>query len=155
MAYTGAVGENKWYNISEIAKEKVLQIFLNWFIPFVLGGIISFCATLIKGVFKRESAERVGIQCLLRTEIIRQHEKYVRYGYCPIYAKEALKREYAAYHDLGGNDVASKLFNELMALPEEDCEDKKDSVRSGIGGYCAVKKERCAGRDLDGNGEEL
>lgn len=60
-----------------------------------------------------------GVQCLLRAEIIRSNEKYLHKGYCPIYAKESLKRVYDAYHALGGNDVATHLYNELMELQEE------------------------------------
>lgn len=33
--------------------------------------------------------------------------------------KEALKRAYHAYHDLRGNDVATRLYNEVMELPTE------------------------------------
>ena len=57
------------------------------------------------------------VQCLLRAEIIRSHEKYTERGRCPIYAREALTRAYKAYHALGGNDVATDLYNELMELP--------------------------------------
>lgn len=97
----------------------MIQAIYNWLVPFVLGGLISFCAALIKNRTKKAQAEAAGICCLLRAEIIRQHEKYTDKGYCPIYAKEALKKAYAAYHDLGGNDVATKLFDELMKMPEK------------------------------------
>lgn len=71
---------------------------------------------------KRRQDERTeqleaGVQCLLRAEIIRSHEKYTERGKCPIYAREALTRAYKAYHALGGNDVATDLYNELMELP--------------------------------------
>lgn len=68
---------------------------------------------------KRDSALESGVQCLLRAEIIRNHDKYIDKGYCPIYAKEALKRAYAAYHVLHGNDVATGLYNEVMVLPTD------------------------------------
>ena len=60
-----------------------------------------------------------GLQSLLRLEIIRSHEKYIDKGYCPIYAKESLTRAYKIYHHLGGNDVATDLYNEIMELPLE------------------------------------
>lgn len=66
----------------------------------------------------REKAVELGLQCLLRAEIIRSFEKYSDRYYCPIYAKEALKREYDSYHKLGGNDVATGLFKKIMELPE-------------------------------------
>lgn len=59
-----------------------------------------------------------GLQSLLRTEIIRQNEKYVERCYCPIYAKDALRRVYEAYHALGGNGVMTDLYNDVMQLPE-------------------------------------
>lgn len=59
-----------------------------------------------------------GTQCLLRAEIIRQYEKWIDRGYCPIYAKDALTKEYNSYHDLGGNGTITGLYNELMELPE-------------------------------------
>ena len=33
-----------------------------------------------------------GVQCLLRAEIIRAHDKYTQKHFCPIYAKESLTR---------------------------------------------------------------
>lgn len=62
----------------------------------------------------------MGTQCLLRAEIIRSHEKYIDRGYCPVYAKEALTKEYQAYHNLGGNDVATALYEQLMVLPNDE-----------------------------------
>lgn len=66
---------------------------------------------------ERTEQLEAGVQCLLRAEIIRSHEKYTERGRCPIYAREALTRAYKAYHALGGNDVATDLYNELMELP--------------------------------------
>lgn len=99
--------------------KEVVMIILKWLIPAVCGGIITWAVTYIKLRKKRESALESGVQCLLRAEIIRNHDKYLDRGYCPIYAKEALKRAYAAYHALRGNDVATQLYNEVMALPTE------------------------------------
>ncbi len=56
-------------------------------------------------------------QCLLRKDIIRDHEKYTGKGYCPVHIKESITREYKAYHNLGGNDVATELYHQIMDLP--------------------------------------
>lgn len=91
------------------------QQVINWLVPFLLGSAVSFIGTMcIK--FK---AIKNGIQCLLRAEIIRSHEKYMEKGHCPIYAKEALTRAYKAYHALKGNDVATELYEETLRLPCE------------------------------------
>ena len=60
-----------------------------------------------------------GVQCLLRAEIIRCHDKYTVRKYCPVYAKENLNRAYTAYHNLGGNDIATALYDACMELPEQ------------------------------------
>ena len=67
-----------------------------------------------------------GVQCLLRAEIIRSHDKYTTRGYCPIYAKESLRRAYTAYHNLGGNDIATALYNDCISLPEQLREENED-----------------------------
>ncbi len=101
--------------------------------PSVIAAAISGAVTLLNVVFtavfntirdrrqKKSSDERNiedGLQCLLRAEIIRAHEKYTTRGYCPIYAKESLRRVYTAYHNLGGNDIATSLYNECLNLTD-------------------------------------
>lgn len=94
----------------------ILDKILGWAIPFICGSIAAGCITWMKAAQRKNSALERGVQCLLRAEIIRNDEKYTDRGYCPIYAKEALKNAYSAYHDLGGNDVATALYNETMSL---------------------------------------
>lgn len=98
----------------------IVEKIISWAVPFVCGGIITGIVAYIKALKKRIDAIGEGVQCLLRAEIIRNHEKCMNKGFCPIYAKEALKRAYHAYHDLQGNDVATGLYNEVMALPTEE-----------------------------------
>ena len=93
----------------------VFETVLKWFIPFVCGAGIS----ALVAHFKKKSALEDGVQCLLRAEIIKAHDKYTERGYCPVTMKEALSKEYTAYHNLGGNDVATNLYNELMKLPRD------------------------------------
>ena len=92
----------------------ILEKVISWLVPFLCGALFSGLALWFGG-FK---ALRDGVQCLLRAEIIRQNEKWVKAGYCPVYAKQALSREYKAYHGLKGNDVATGLYEETMDLPE-------------------------------------
>lgn len=99
--------------------EWLIDILISWAIPFVLGGIITGLVAYIKAMHRRNTALEDGVQCLLRAEIIRMHDKYTARGYCPIYAKESLKRAYNSYHTLGGNDVATGLYEDTMELPTE------------------------------------
>ena len=73
----------------------------------------------LKTEHDRNEAIAAGTQSLLRESIVDNYNKYTDKGYCPIYAKESIKHTYEAYHNLGGNDVATKLYNTLLAMPEE------------------------------------
>lgn len=93
----------------------IFETIVKWFIPFIFGAGVS----ALVAHFKKKSALEDGVQCLLRAEIIKVHDKYLEKGYCPVAMKEALSKEYTAYHNLGGNDVATSLYEELMKLPKE------------------------------------
>jgi hypothetical protein len=57
-----------------------------------------------------------GMLALLRSEIIRQHEKYTEREWIPVYAMDNVNDLYKAYHDLGGNGTITKLVKELENL---------------------------------------
>ena len=75
---------------------------------------------------KRTEQLEAGVQCLLRAEIIRSHEKYMDKGFCPVYAREALSRAYEAYHALGGNGTITGLYNQIIALPTDKEDNHED-----------------------------
>ena len=91
------------------------EMILKWLVPFLCGAAVTFAGTMLI----RLQAIKNGLQCLLRAEIIKSHEKYSERGECPIYAKEAMTRAYKAYHALGGNDVATELYHKILELPNE------------------------------------
>lgn len=76
-------------------------------------------AERLKAEHAKYDAIAEGMQSLLRESIVTNYNRYSGKGYCPIYAKESLKNVYRAYHDLHGNDVATGLYNELLAMPTE------------------------------------
>lgn len=98
---------------------------LHW-VEFLFSGVSTILAVLYRDVRKRLKAEHdkntaiaEGVQSLLRESIVQNYNEYHDKGYCPIYAKESIKRVYKAYHNLGGNDVATKLYEKLLEMPEE------------------------------------
>ena len=107
---------------------EIIDIIVKWAIPFILSTAASAAIAYTRAI-KKKSTEREaeqdkrmtamenGLQSLLRAEIIRANDKYTGQGFCPIYAKEALRRSYEAYHALGGNDIATKLYEDCMKLP--------------------------------------
>lgn len=67
-----------------------------------------------------------GVRSLLRENIVANYNKYQDRQYCPIYAKESVKQVYAAYHNLGGNDVATELYHKLLVMPEEPQKEREE-----------------------------
>ena len=74
----------------------------------------------------RNEAIADGVQSLLRESIVSSYNKYNDKGYCPIYAKESVKKVYAAYHNLGGNDVATSIYNKILNMEEEPPKTNKE-----------------------------
>ena len=67
---------------------------------------------------KKNEAIAEGVQSLLRESIVNNYNRYSDKGFCPIYAKESMKKVYKAYHNLGGNDVATELYNKVLRMKE-------------------------------------
>lgn len=68
---------------------------------------------------KKNEAIADGVQSLLRESIVGNYNKYQDKGFCPIYAKESIKKVYHSYATLGGNDVATSLYHRILEMPEE------------------------------------
>ena len=95
---------------------------VEWLFTLGLAGLGWAYKTLLsrlKEEQKKNEAIAEGIQSLLRESIVSNYNKYKGKGYCPIYAKESIKKVYQAYHDLDGNDVATDLYNKLLGMPTE------------------------------------
>lgn len=109
-----------------------MELFLK-ILPYIIniasGVILAICTATLnkarserdKGREEREKKEKAisdGLQALLRESIVSAYNKYTDKGFCPIYAKESLKKAYKSYADLGGNDVATGLYRKLLSMPE-------------------------------------
>lgn len=93
----------------------------NW-VPWlfaILGVILGDIIRRLRNQKKESNAIAAGVQSLLRENLVYNFNKYTDREYCPIYAKESIKRIYNAYHNLGGNDVATELYHKLLAMPED------------------------------------
>lgn len=88
-------------------------------ISLALAGLYQNVLKHLRREQKKNDAIVEGVQSLLRENIVHNYNKYQEREYCPIYAKESIKRVYEAYHNLDGNDVATKLYNTLLEMPEE------------------------------------
>lgn len=55
--------------------------------------------------------------CLLRKELISDHDKYIEREEIPSYAYENYCRMYDSYHNLGGNGLITGMKEEIDNLP--------------------------------------
>ena len=75
--------------------------------------------TKLKEEQKKNEAIAEGVQSLLRESIVANYNRYHDKGYCPIYAKESLRKVFESYSKLGGNSVAAELYDKLLKMPTE------------------------------------
>lgn len=111
--------------------ELIAFVSANW-LRWIFAATTAVLAWCYRNISARLEIERqkneaiaAGVQSLLRESIVNSYNKYSEKGCCPIYAKESTKKLYAAYHGLGGNDVATELYNKILRMPEENQNDDK------------------------------
>lgn len=96
----------------------MLDIILRWALPAALASICGLVSGKISRRKKENKSLRDGLQCVLRTQIVTMHDEYVnKKKYCPVYVRETVSKAYHAYEKLGGNDVATDLYNDILRLP--------------------------------------
>lgn len=89
------------------------------FMTYKINRVLNAKDESIKKEERQSKAIADGVQCLLRDSIVKDFNKYQDRGFCPIYAKESIKRAYESYKALDGNDVAKELYTKILAMPEE------------------------------------
>ena len=89
-------------------KEFLLQTY-TIVLPILLGYIV----WLLKQQKKDRDANSKGTMLLLRVQLIEYHDKYMKLGEIPSYAYENFVEMYNAYHALGGNGMATKMYEEI------------------------------------------
>ena len=68
-------------------------------------------------------AIRLGVQAVLRAQMIADYNYYTEKGYAPIYAKENFQNCWNQYEALGANGVMNDIYKKFMALPDRHCEE--------------------------------
>lgn len=101
-----------------------IQANLTDWLCIALSGMLGYIIRKMRQEKRKNDAVAEGMKSLLRESIVNNYNKYQDREYCPIYAKESIKRVYKAYHDLDGNDVATKLYNTLLEMQEEPKEER-------------------------------
>jgi hypothetical protein len=90
----------------------VYQILCILGVPALVAGILKVIFSQIKGV-------KLGVQALLRSQMIDDYNKWADRGYAPIYARENFQNCWKQYHALGANGVMDDIHNKFLMLPIE------------------------------------
>lgn len=100
--------------------ETLLTQVLLWCVTGFLGWLFGRVTAFSRREKAEDAALKQGVRALLRGELMRTHHEAMRQGWCTTTDKEIMQRTYDAYHALGGNGVATTLYQEMMKLPTRD-----------------------------------
>lgn len=82
-------------------------------LPVLLGYIV----WMLKQQKWDRDANSQGTMLLLKVQLIEYHDKYVKLEYIPSYVFDNYCEMYEAYHELGGNGMITRMFEEIKQLP--------------------------------------
>lgn len=108
---------------------------MDWIVKYWVEWAFGIVAAIILMLFKKlntklnetkrkDDAIELGIQALLRAQMIADYNHYYDKGTAPIYARENFENIYKQYKNLGGNGVMTDIHSKFMALPTPKGEDK-------------------------------
>jgi hypothetical protein len=108
---------------------------MDWIVKYWVEWAFGIVAAIILLLFKKlntklnetkrkDDAIELGIQALLRAQMIADYNHYNDKGTAPIYARENFENVYQQYKNLGGNGVMTDIHSKFMALPTPKGEDK-------------------------------
>lgn len=84
-----------------------------------IGFLFKQLRTMRKTNADDNKAIRLGIQALLRAQLITEWNYHSEKGYAPIYARENFENVYQQYHNLGANGVMDDIHTKFFALPDK------------------------------------
>ncbi|MBE5877061.1 MAG: hypothetical protein E7290_09290 [Lachnospiraceae bacterium] len=89
-------------------------------VPSISVAIIGAISRKVKKASNDTEALKLGIQALLRAQMISEYNKWSERGYAPIYARENFENCWQQYHSLGANGVMDDIHNKFLALPTQE-----------------------------------
>ena len=82
-------------------------------------GVPALFAGILKIVFHQIRGVKLGVQALLRAQMIADYNKYTELGYAPIYARQNFENCWKQYHSLGANGVMDDIHEKFLRLPTD------------------------------------
>ena len=88
-------------------------------VPALILMIVKYMLNQIKQNRKDTEAVKLGLQALLRSQMISDYNKYSEKGCAPVYARDNFENCWKQYHSLGANGVMDDLHEKFLDLPTE------------------------------------
>lgn len=88
-------------------------------VPALILMIVKYMLNQIKQNRKDTEAVKLGLQALLRSQMISDYNKYSEKGFAPVYARDNFENCWNQYHSLGANGVMDDLHEKFLDLPTE------------------------------------
>lgn len=82
-------------------------------------GLPTLFVGVLKVVFHQIKGVKLGVQALLRAQMIHDYNKYTELGYAPIYARQNFENCWKQYHSLGANGVMDDIHEKFLRLPTD------------------------------------
>ena len=86
-------------------------------IVFVFSRIMNNLHNRLEKSGNETNSLKLGVQALLRAQMINDYNRWSEKGYAPIYAKENFENMWNQYHNLGANGVMNNLHQKFLELP--------------------------------------
>lgn len=88
-------------------------------VPALILMIVKYMLNQVKQNRKDTEAVKLGLQALLRSQMISDYNKYSEKGFAPVYARDNFENCWKQYHSLGANGVMDDLHEKFLDLPTE------------------------------------
>ena len=92
-------------------------------VPALIAGALKYFYSMLKKNTADTEAVKLGIQALLRGQMIAEYNKWMDREYAPIYARDNFENCWKQYHALGVNGVMDDLHEKFLELPTEPPEE--------------------------------
>lgn len=97
----------------------IYQVLCVLSVPAAIMAVYKMMIRQIKDVRAQNDAIKLGLQALLRAQLIADYNKWSEKGYAPIYARENFENCWRQYHALGANGVMDDIHERFRDLPTE------------------------------------
>lgn len=91
-------------------------------VPTLLGAVFKYFYNQNNERKAELAALKLGVQALLRAQLINDYNKWSEKKYAPIYARQNFENCWTQYHTLGANGVMDDIHAKFLELPTEPSE---------------------------------